>query len=155
MEELTGGSTFFSKRVFPALWFGFLGFIAVEHVVQVAKGVGQWSWSGFAGTAALSRGGLGVMSAWVFDLADHVYDAGDHLIVQRGKREVRISFAEIVSVSETYLMNPPRITLRLRDSGVFGREVVFSPRFPMPWSPFRNGPIAKDLIERVKAAQRS
>ncbi len=95
------------------------------------------------------------MSAWVFDLADHVYDAGDHLIVQRGKREVRISFAEIVSVSETYLMNPPRITLRLRDSGVFGREVVFSPRFPMPWSPFRNGPIAKDLIERVKAAQRS
>jgi len=51
------------------------------------------------------------------------------------------------------MMNPPRITLRLHNAGAFGKEVAFSPRFPMPWSPFSNGPIAKDLIERVKAAQ--
>ena len=155
MEELTSGSTFFSKRVFPTLWFGFLGFFFVEHAWQVANGTGQWSWSAVTGLAALGLVGLGVMSAWVFDLADHVYDAGDHLIVQRGKREARITFSEIASVRETYLINPPRITLRLREPCVFGREVVFSPRFPMPWSPFRNGPIAKDLIERAKAAQGS
>ena len=153
MKELTGGATFFGKRVFPALWFGFLGLAAVQHAMQVANGSARWSWTAVAAIGALTLVGLGVMSAVVFDLADHVYDGGDHLLVQKGKRTARIPFSDIAGVSESYLLNPPRITLRLHRAGVFGHQVVFSPRLPMPWSPFSNGPIAKDLIERVRAAR--
>jgi hypothetical protein len=61
------------------------------------------------------------------DLADTVYDAGDHLIVSIGRDEERIFFANIDSVAETHSSAPTRITLVLRNPGRFGREVVFIP----------------------------
>jgi hypothetical protein len=56
-------------------------------------------------------------------------------------------------VSYTQLVNPPRITLTLRQPGRFGREVSFSPprRF---FSPFVRNPLIDELIERVEAARR-
>ena len=53
----------------------------------------------------------------IFDLADEVTDEGDALRVRFGHEEERIPFAQIMNVSYTGMMNPPRITLMLRSPG--------------------------------------
>jgi hypothetical protein len=64
--------------------------------------------------------------------------------VRFGPDEERIPLTDVINVGYTQFVNPPRITLTLRQPGRFGREVSFSP-------PRR---FATELIERVEAARR-
>jgi hypothetical protein len=89
----------------------------------------------------------------VWGLADEVYDGGDYLLVKRGRLEDRIALADIMNVSVTMMVNPPRITLRLVRPGKFGDEVSFAPVKPMTLNPFARSAIADDLITRVDAAR--
>ncbi len=43
-----------------------------------------------------------------------VFDMGDALIVRVGSEQERIALAEIINVSYSPLINPPRVTLTLR-----------------------------------------
>jgi hypothetical protein len=97
--------------------------------------------------------GYAIMRKLVFDLADEVFDEGDALRVRFGSDEERIPLTDVINVGYTQFVNPPRITLTLRQPGRFGREVSFSPprRF---FSPFVRNTLATELIERVEAARR-
>jgi hypothetical protein len=59
---------------------------------------------------------------------------------------------DIIKVSYSVATNPQRVTLTLRQSSVFGREVTFAP--PTTWIPFAKSPIIENLIQRVDAARR-
>jgi hypothetical protein len=50
------------------------------------------------------------------------------------------------------MINPPRVTLTLRQPSIFGTEVSFSA--PVRFIPFAKSPLVEDLIRRVDAARR-
>ncbi len=72
-----------------------------------------------------------------------------HVCVLNSKGQL----TDIINVGYTQFVNPPRITLTLRQPGRFGREVSFSP--PQSFlAPFARNKLASELIERVEAARR-
>lgn len=95
-----------------------------------------------------------VLRKFVWDLMDEVYDDGDYLLVKKGDKEDRIPLSNIMNVSATLMVNPPRVTLRLVNPSKFGKEVSFSPVRPVTLNPFARNTIADDLIERVDKARR-
>ncbi|MFZ3322651.1 MAG: hypothetical protein WA190_09775 [Usitatibacter sp.] len=95
-----------------------------------------------------------VLRKFVWDLMDEVYDGGDYLLVKKGDKEDRIALSNIMNVSATLMVNPPRVTLRLVNPSRFGKEVSFSPVRPVTLNPFARNTIADDLIERVDKARR-
>ncbi|HEY2628588.1 MAG TPA: hypothetical protein VGI57_05640, partial [Usitatibacter sp.] len=90
----------------------------------------------------------------VWDLMDEVYDGGDYLLVKNGDKEDRIQLSNIMNVSASTMVNPPRVTLRLVTPCRFGKEVTFSPVRPFTLNPFAKNTIAENLIERVDKARR-
>ena len=68
--------------------------------------------------------------------------------------EERVLLSNVMNVSVTPHMNPPRITLRLVEPCRLGSEIAFSPATPFTWSPFAKNPVAEDLIVRVDKARR-
>jgi hypothetical protein len=153
MTRLSSKWTFFYKRVFPALFFGLLilftavplfsgaysgdfpplPFIIVPIVMVVIFYV--------------------VLKRLIFDLVDEVVDLGDALLVKNGGQEDRIALSNIINVNYTPLMNPPRVTLLLRNAGLFGKQVSFCA--PVRFIPFATSPIIDGLIARVDAARRA
>jgi hypothetical protein len=151
------GPTFFLKRVFPAVWFGFLAvFVAIAIANAVLEGPEPAHLFLLAVPLMLAAFGYALMRQIIWDLADEVFDHGDHLVVRARGAESRIELADVMNVSYTP-MNPPRITLRLRTPGRFGRDVPFTP-IPSPlrtriFRPFATNPIAEDLMVRVDRAR--
>jgi hypothetical protein len=93
-----------------------------------------------------------VMKKLMFDLVDEVLDAGDALIVRNGGQQERVALSDIMNVSYSPLVSPPRVTLSLRRPSIFGSEVTFcAPIRLMPLSP---SPIISDLIRRIDAQRR-
>src|SRR4029077_6714029 len=97
--------------------------------------------------------GYVVMRKLVLDLADEVFDEGDALRARFGSDEERGGLNDIISAGYTQFVNPPRITLPLRQPGRFGREVSFCPPQSL-FAPFVRNKLASELIERVEAARR-
>src|SRR6185436_11382696 len=93
--------------------------------------------------------GLFVMRKLVWDLADEVFDGGDALLVRNRGEEELIPLANIMNVSVSTYINPPRIALRLVTPGKFGSEIAFSPVTGFRLNPFARNPVAEDLIVRV------
>jgi hypothetical protein len=85
----------------------------------------------------------------VWDLADEVLDAGDHLLVKRRGTEERISIANIMNVSVSSYVNPIRVSLRLVKPGKLGPVIAFTPQAPFTLNPFAKNRVAEDLIVRV------
>jgi hypothetical protein len=150
-EQISSRSTFITKWVFPIAWFGFLVLFVVESATH-----------GMSGENALfilvpifmSVMGFFFFKALVWDLADVVHDQGTHLLIRRRGVEDRIPFENIMNVSSTPFMNPPRVTLRLVKPSAFGTHVSFSPKsaaFTLSLSP-RNR-VAEKLMERAYAAR--
>ena len=96
--------------------------------------------------------GYVIMKKLVFDLADEVWDTGDGLLVKNKNEEELIPFTNIINVSYSVMVNPPRVTLTLRQPCRFGKEVSFSP--PVRFVPFSKSLIIADLIERIDAKRR-
>jgi hypothetical protein len=152
MRRISSRTTFFNKRVFPVIWFGFVAFAFLGPLL--GKKTKGGSPAGFLFVPMiLAAFGYIMMKKFVFNLADEVFDDGNSLVVRFGTEEERIPLSEIINISYTYLSNPSRITLTLRTPRRFGKEVSFSP--PQSFVPFAKSPIVADLIERTDAARRS
>ena len=146
MRRISSGWTFFYKRVFPALWFGFL---AVFVGIGVVNGQGP-----FVVIVPIAMIGFGyfIMQKLVVDLVDEVCDDGDALVVKNRGQEQRIALADIKNVNYSPFVSPPRVTLSLRRPTVFGDQITFCA--PVRLLPFSPSPVIADLIERVDHARR-
>jgi hypothetical protein len=152
--------TYFYKRIFPVLWFGFLAFfvlMAVPASFAVSKTPNKTLVIlPFLVVPAMMAGfGFFLFRSLIFDLADEVTDEGTALNVRKGDVVARIRLADIINVNSTMLVNPPRITLTLRQPCALGDRVSFLPPARFRFFPgFSIHPIAEDLIRRIDAAGR-
>ena len=152
MKKLTSKATFFHKRIFPSIWFGFLG-------VFICIGL-------FSNTSVNGPGimflvvpfmmvifGYFIMKKLVWDLIDEVYDDGTSLLFRNGKQEVRVNLKDIKNVSYSTMTNPPRVTLSIRYKTPLGDELTFSPS--ARWIPFKKNEDIVKLIDRIDEARGS
>jgi hypothetical protein len=92
-----------------------------------------------------------LMRQVLFDLVDEAWDVGDYLLFKNKGIEETVPLTNIMNVSYTVLINPPRVTLTLRIPSRLGNEITFSP--PHALKPFKKSPIVDELIERVDRAR--
>jgi hypothetical protein len=95
--------------------------------------------------------GYAIMKKMVFNLVDQVFDVGDALLVKNGSQQEQIPLADITNISYVQMMNPPQVTLSLRQPTSFGDKVTFCA--PTRFIPFATSPVIDDLIKRVDAAR--
>ncbi|MBN8742076.1 MAG: hypothetical protein BGP24_17925 [Lysobacterales bacterium 69-70] len=151
MKKISSDSTWFYKKVFPAMWFGLL---AAFFVVSVTgNGLSTGGWKFLLMPCLMAIVGFFVMKNVVWDLVDEVHDCGDSLLVRNGSEEERIPLSNIINVNASTQTRPPRITLRLARPGRFGSQVAFSPPSKISFNPFALNPVAEDLIVRVDQAR--
>jgi len=143
VRRISSRTTFWYKRLFPVFWFGFIAIFIV--VMLSAKGGPPLPMILFP--LAMAAFGYFLMRKLVFDLADEVWDGGDELIIRNRGREEHIPLSDIVNVSYSAFTSPARVTLTLREGGVPGREISFSPLARL--LPFSKNPIVRELIERI------
>ena len=149
MTRISSRLTLYSKRVFPAVWFGFLAlFIFTSLAASGGHGLPP---AVLIVPLFMAVFGYFLMKKLVFDLVDEVWDDGTELVVKNRGHSERIPLANIMNVSYVTLTNPPRLTLTLRTPGLLGNEITFSP--PARWVPFARSPIVDRLIERIDAAR--
>jgi hypothetical protein len=144
--------TFFNKRVFPVFWFGLLIlFIGVPLVLSVARNTAPPPPPFFIVPAIMIAAGYFVMKRLVFVLIDEVWEDYNSLLIRNRGEEERVAFSDIRNVSYSPFVNPPRVTLSLRRSSVFGDDITFNA--PIRFVPFSRSPIVLDLIDRVDRAR--
>jgi hypothetical protein len=152
MRRISSRSTFLYKRIFPLFWFGFLAIFIIAPLLG-KRPEGGFPLMFFIVPVIMAGFGYFLFGKLVFDLADEVSDVGDSLVVRFGSEQERIPLSEIINVSYTYMTNPSRVTLTVRNPGRFGKEISFSP--PQRLLPFAKSPIVANLIERIDAARRA
>ncbi len=155
MNRISSHWTFFYKRIFPVVWFGFIAMfvcggaraaIAQNEIGDLLPVLAILLW--------LAVGGYLMMRWLVFDLVDEVWDFGEMLVVHNKGRKRQILLADCMNVSYRGFVNPPRITLTLRiNTPECGTKIAFIPPFRL--FPYTMPPIARDLIARIDAARRS
>lgn len=150
MERISSQFTFFNKWLFPAVWFGFLGYFVYG---LIRDGAAQHEPMFLIVPAGMAVFGFFLMRKLAWDLADSVDDCGSYLLVRRGSVVARIELANVMNVSASTLQNPPRVTLRLVNPSELGKEISFSPKSPFSLNPFAQSPVAEQLIERVHRAR--
>jgi hypothetical protein len=150
VTKLSSARTRFQKRIFPVIWFGFLAFFLA---ITLTTGVAAINPVAVVVPLVMGVFGYFLFRHLVFDLVDEVYDCGDELLVRNGGVEERLPLSNIINVSATMMVNPPRITLRLDRPGRFGPEIAFSPVTRFGFRLFARNPIAEDLILRVDRAR--
>ena len=151
MPLMSSKMTFFYKRVFPVIWFGFL---AVFFLVALAKGSAADPISNLPSLiipVVMAIIGYQIMKKMAFNLIDQVFDLGDALLVRNGDREERIALADIKNVNYSPYINPPQVTLSLRRPTVFGDTIAFCAPFRI--MPLSSSPIIDRLVDRVDAAR--
>ncbi len=152
MKKLSSRSTFFLKRIFPALWFGFIIFFVSVALFAESEGIHSNDMVMVFFTAVFMAAiGFIIMKNLVFDLMDEAYDEGSSLLFKNKGKSVRINLTDIKNVSYTVLINPPRVTLSLRHKTEFGHEITFSP--PASLIPFKKNKDIMELIDRIDRAR--
>lgn len=148
--RISSALTGFYKRAFPLLLFGA---VAVVVIAVLRDEAARGSLPFFA-IPILFMGTVWffMFRKLIWDLVDEVEDHGDYLIVRNRGDEERIALANIMNISASSFINPPRVTLRLVKAGKFGREVTFSPTKRFTLNPFARHPVVDDLIERTHRA---
>ena len=150
MTKISSGMTFFHKRIFPALWFGFL---ALFVATGLASGAVQRSWMFLVVPIFMAVFGYFLFKRLAWVLADEVHDCGDFLFVKSGTVEERVYLSNIMNVSVTTFANPPLVTLRLVTPVQSGSEITFSPAAGFTLNPFAKNKIAEDLMVRAHRAR--
>jgi len=151
MRRISSRTTFFNKRVFPAIWFGFLALFIAIPLFFGTQGKSALSFPFLIVPLIMAVFGFFFMKKLVFDLVDEVWDNGDSLLVKNGGQEQRIALSDIKNVSYSPYINPPRVTLSLRHPSVFGDRITFGA--PIRFVPFSTSPVIDDLIDRIDAAR--
>jgi hypothetical protein len=146
-SRLTG----FHKRILPLLIFLFLGLMGVIMMLDTSPRRPPKALV----LVPLFIGGLFffLFRRLVWDLADEVYDCGDALLVRKDDEEVRIPLNNIMNVSVSTVMNPPRIGLKLIKPSRLGDQIDFTPISPFTLNPLARNPIGEDLMVRVHEAK--
>jgi hypothetical protein len=72
------------------------------------------------------------------------------VLIKNHGREERVALHDIKNVSYSTIINPPRVTLSVRQPTIFGDQIAFVA--PVRFVPFSTSPIINDLIERVDRA---
>ena len=150
MGRLSSRSTFFYKRIFPIIWFGFLAVFFATALFMGSSG-SEFPLPFLIGPPAMAIFGYYIMKKLVFDLVDEVVDLGDALLVKNGNQEDRIALSDIMNVNYSPLINPPRVTLSLRRPSLFGATVTFCA--PVRFVPYSTSPVIDALIARVDTAR--
>ncbi len=153
-SEKLSGATFFLKRIFPAIW---LGFLALFVIMGFATGPHEKidALPFLLMPLVMTAFGIFIFRKLVWDLADEVSLAGDTLIVRKGGIEERIRLADIMNVSVSQMTNPKRIALRLRKNCRLGDEIVFTPKSEFQFNPFARNKTAEKLILLVDRARQT
>ena len=150
MKKLTTVSPFFYKRLFPVIWFGFVGFFLLIAFFVVRKE----NWSDmlfFVIPIIMAVFGYFLMKELVFDLIDEVYDEGSSLLLKNRGKEVRVNLKDIKNISYSTMVTPPRVTLSIRYITELGDELSFSP--PMRFISFMKNSDIEELIDRIDRAR--
>jgi hypothetical protein len=150
MRRISSKATFLYKRVFPIFWFGFL-VIFIIGAVWGSRPHGPLA-PFLIIPAIMIVLGYVLMKRLVFDLVDEVLDAGDALLIRNGSLQEQVPLSDIINVSYTQFINPPRVTLSLRNPGSFGDKVSFTP--PIRFMPFSTSSVIDELIARIDTARR-
>jgi hypothetical protein len=146
MRRLSSPWTFWYKRAFPVLWFGFLAFwTAIACLAMVRERT--FNPTIFIMPLFMAVFGYFMMKALVLDLVDSAWDNETEIVIKNNGEEDRIPLRGIMNVGHSSFTNPPRITLTLREPSRFGEEITFSP--PINWVFWTTHPVAKDLIRRI------
>jgi hypothetical protein len=140
VTRISSGWTFFSKRVFPTLWFGFLAFFVF---VGISTGAVAKDVTFLIIPIAMAVFGFLLMRKLVWDLADEVYDCGHTLLVRTPGRRTRFT-KNIMNVSVSTHVNRPHCDLSRRQ--IRERSRFTSAGFRL--NPFAKIPVAEDLILR-------
>ena len=156
MRRVSSKATVYYKRVFPILFFGILFLVTLgpELMAMLAgpRAAQPAPLPFLILPAAMAAFAYFIMKRLVFDLVDEVWDDGDSLIVRNAGKEERIPLTEIRNVSYSVLVNPPRVTLSLRQPNNLGSEVTFCA--PLQLVPFSTSPIINELIDRIDAKRK-
>jgi len=139
--------TFFYKRVFPVIWFGFLLLLFAFGLFSTSPDI-----LFLIVLLLMAVFGYWFMKKVMFNLADGVLDAGDALVVRSGGQEERIALSDIKNVNYSPYMYPPQVTLSVRRHTVFDDTIAFCA--PVSIMPLWSSPVILDLIDRVDAARR-
>lgn len=159
MQRLSSSMTFFYKRVFPVLWFGFIAIFIVSwfgigsarpHFVRP-----DW-WMDLLPPLLMGIIGGIVFKLLIFNLVDEVWLEGDTVVVKNRGESTRLPLTDVINVNCTTMTNPPRITLSLRtESARLGKQVNFIPAGRRGLlAAFKSNPIADELIRRIDALRR-
>ena len=106
MPLMSSRMTFFYKRIFPVIWFGFL---AVFFLLALIQGLAADSLAFLpflVVPVVLAIVGYQFMKRMAFNLVDEVFDLGDALLVRSGGQEERIALADIKNVNFFPLYEP-------------------------------------------------
>lgn len=147
MKKISG-STFYFKKFFPSIWFGFLAFFMSASLLGGAVGESVMF---LMVPVFMAVFGFFFFKNFVWDLADEVYDEGEALLFRKGVKEQRVRLRDIINISYGHMNSPERVVLQIRTEGAIGKELAFNP--PMRFNPFSKNLIIKDLIERVECAR--
>lgn len=150
MRRLNSKTTFFYKRIFPIVWFGFLSVFICVGLVAGISGHGSTLMFLFI-PILMGAFGYFIMKKLVWDLFDEVYDEGSTLLFRNGNREFHVSLKDIKNVSYSTMTSPPRVTLSLRYPTDLGDELSFSP--PAGWIPFKKNRDVEELVDRIDKAR--
>lgn len=156
MRRLSSSSTYFYKRIFPALWFGFLlVFLAVALWGTQHGGISmqpEQTVPFLLAPVFMAGVGFFVYRQLIHDLVDEVWLDGDWLVVKNHDEQRRVALSDVMNINASTMTNPCRITVMLRTDSRFGRNLTFIPASPRGFmSAFKLDPIAAELIERVDA----
>ena len=151
MKKLSSKSTFFYKRIFPAIWFGIIVFIITAVLLTKPQKNNTDIIMMLVVCAFMAAVGYLIMKNLVFDLMDEAFDEGSSLLFKNNGKSVRINLTDIKNVSYTVMVNPPRVTLSLRCKTEFGDELSFSP--PASLIPFKKNKDIVELIDRIDRAR--
>jgi hypothetical protein len=150
VTRISSKRTIWYKRGFPIFWFGFL---AVFGAAGFLSGGIEKDPAFIIFPCIMGVFGFFMMKKLVWNLVDEGYDDQDSLLIRNRGEEERIALSNIMNVSATMLMNPPRTTLRLIKPGKFGDEITFTPVAEFSLNPFAKNQVTEGLIERVYKAR--
>jgi hypothetical protein len=145
MRRISSTWTWWYKKAFPVIWFGFLGLFTLVWIPGVVQQ--QVSPATLLIPLGMAAFGYLVMRRLVFSLVDEVWIENDDIVVRNGDQEDRFPITHIINVEAPLFVNPERIVLTLSEPCLFGREIAFSP--PYRWWPLSRHPLAEELIRRA------